>query len=236
MASCIFCGATIRKAVRSKEHVIPMWLLEATGDPHRKIRIEFDPDTGADIIRPASTFHFPACVTCNKSYGTDLEAKAQRAVRELSRRQTLTVSQCYGLLDWLDKVRVGLWLGYHQLHKDFFTPKFRIDGRIAKKDRIAIISVDPNDSYKGFGVGGARRRWSGPTAGSCSPPSPWQAARPAARTSARTQSECPSRRAVSAPGGVKLKRCVRMAGSERWQRAASRKASRADTFAAHDPA
>jgi hypothetical protein len=131
-----------------------MWLLELTGDPHRKIRIEFDPDTGADIVRPASTFHFPACKTCNERYGEGLEARAQRIVIELSRRQSLAVGQCYVLLDWLDKVRVGLWLGYNALHKDIIEPHFRIDGRVAKKDRVAIISVDPNDGFKGFNVGG----------------------------------------------------------------------------------
>jgi hypothetical protein len=39
-------------------------------------------------------------------------------------------------------VRVGLWLGYNMLHKEEFTPKFRIDQRIGIKDRIAIISLD----------------------------------------------------------------------------------------------
>jgi hypothetical protein len=61
MTLCVFCGVEVRKSERSKEHILPMWLLKATGDPHRKIRIEFDPDSGADVIRPASTFHFP-CV------------------------------------------------------------------------------------------------------------------------------------------------------------------------------
>lgn len=154
MANCIFCGTELRKAARSKEHIIPMWLLSFTGDPHRKIRIEFDPDTGADIIRPASTFHFPACPNCNKRYGEGLEAKAHRTVVALSRRRCLSVSDCYCLLDWLDKVRVGLWLGYHALHKDIFEPRFRIDGRLGKKDRVAIVSVDPNDQFKGFSVGG----------------------------------------------------------------------------------
>jgi hypothetical protein len=44
--------------------------------------------------------------------------------------KSLAVSQCYWLLDWLDKVRVGLWLGYNMLHKEEFAPKFRIDQRI----------------------------------------------------------------------------------------------------------
>ena len=154
MTTCVFCGTEARKTLRSKEHIIPMWLLKLTGDPHRKIRIEFDPDTGADVIRPASTFHFPACKTCNERYGAGLEAKAHPIVIELSKRKTLTVAQCYVLLDWLDKVRVGLWLGYHALHRDIIQPHFRIDGRVGKKDRAAIISVDPNDNSKGYSVGG----------------------------------------------------------------------------------
>jgi hypothetical protein len=32
--------------------------------------------------------------------------------------------------------------------------KFRIDQQLGKKDRIAIISVDPHDDSKGFGFGG----------------------------------------------------------------------------------
>ena len=72
----------------------------------------------------------------------------------LCRGGSLQVSQCYRLLDWLDKVRVGLWLGYHMLHKELFVPKFRIDSRLGKKDRVAIVSVDPTDKFKGFSIGG----------------------------------------------------------------------------------
>jgi len=66
----------------------------------------------------------------------------------------LSVSQCYCLLDWLDKVRIGLWLGYHALHKEIFEPNFHIDSRLGKKDRLAIISVDPNDKSRSLGIGG----------------------------------------------------------------------------------
>jgi hypothetical protein len=131
-----------------------MWLFRATGDPHRKIRIEFDPDSGADVIRPASTFHFPACEPCNRVYGKTLEAQAKAAMEALFKGRSLRVSQCYRLLDWLDKVRVGLWLGYHALHKELFPPKFRISARIGVKDRIAIISVDPKDDFRGLQFGG----------------------------------------------------------------------------------
>ena len=149
-SNCVFCGMAVGKSARSREHVIPMWLLRATGDPHRKIKIDSDPVTGADIVRPASTFHFPACDKCNESYGRKLETQAKKAMEALFDGKSLAVSQCYWLLDWLDKVRVGLWLGYNMLHKEEFAPKFRIDQRIGIKDRIAIISVDPNDSTKGM--------------------------------------------------------------------------------------
>jgi hypothetical protein len=154
MAICVFCGDEVRKSVRTREHVLPMWLLKATGDPNRKIRIEFDPDTGADVIRPASTFHFPACGDCNEFYGRTLEAQAKAAFETLSGTGSLRVSQCYHLLDWLDKVRIGLWLGFHALHKEVFVPKFRIDSRLGKKDRVAVVSVDPEDRFKGLHFGG----------------------------------------------------------------------------------
>ncbi|MBR0910628.1 hypothetical protein [Bradyrhizobium japonicum] len=131
-----------------------MWMLRATGDPNRVIRIESDPITGADVLRPASTFHFPACKPCNERYGKTLEARAKRAIESLMAGKSLAVSECYWLLDWLDKVRVGLWLGYNMLHKEEFAPKFRIDQRIGAKDRIAIVSVDPDDRTTGFSVGG----------------------------------------------------------------------------------
>jgi hypothetical protein len=131
-----------------------MWMLRATGDPNRRIRIEIDPVTGQDVIRPASTFHFPACKKCNKAYGTKLEAQAKKAMEALFAGKSLQVSLCYWLLDWLDKVRIGLWLAFNTLHKEFFQPKFRVDQRLGKKDRIAIISVDPDDRTKGFGFGG----------------------------------------------------------------------------------
>ncbi|WP_027515675.1 hypothetical protein [Bradyrhizobium sp. WSM1417] len=153
-SNCVFCGTAVGKSARSREHIIPMWLLRATGDPHRKIKIESDPITGDDVVRPASTFHFPACEPCNQKYGKTIEKHAKKAIESLFIGKSLAVSQCYWFLDWLDKVRVGLWLGYNMLHKEEFAPKFRIDQRIGIKDRIAIISVDPNDRTKGFGFGG----------------------------------------------------------------------------------
>jgi hypothetical protein len=131
-----------------------MWLLRATGDPNRRIKIEEDQITRQDILRSASTFHFPACDPCNKHYGKKLEARAKVVIETVAAGRSLEVSQCYCLLDWLDKVRVGLWLAYNTLHQEEFEPKFRIDQRIGIKDRIAIVRVDPDDRSKGLGFGG----------------------------------------------------------------------------------
>jgi hypothetical protein len=153
-SNCVFCGEPVNKSARSREHVIPMWLLRRTGDPNRLIKVDSDPISGADVVRPASTFHFPACRLCNESYGRTLETRAKEAIESLLANESIEVSHCHWLLDWLDKVRVGLWLGYNMLHKEEFAPKFRIDQRIGTKDRIAIISVDPDDQTKGFSLSG----------------------------------------------------------------------------------
>jgi hypothetical protein len=153
-SNCVFCGKPVGKAARSREHILPMWLLRATGDPNRLIKIETDPITGKDVCRPASTFHFPACQPCNEHYGKTLEVRAKKAIETLIAGKSLEVSQCYSLLDWLDKVRVGLWLGYNMLHKEQFAPRFRISQRLGTKDRVAIVSVDPQDHSKGFAFGG----------------------------------------------------------------------------------
>lgn len=97
-----------------------MWMLRATGDSNRRIKIETDPISGEDIIRPASTFHFPACRPCNESYGKKLEAQAKQAMEALFAGRSLQVSQCYRLLDWLDKIRVGLWLAFLMKDSDTF--------------------------------------------------------------------------------------------------------------------
>lgn len=42
-------------------------------------------------------------------------------------------------MDWLDKVRIGLWLGFIQLNKQQINPLFHIENRIGQYDRILII-------------------------------------------------------------------------------------------------
>jgi len=44
-------------------------------------------------------------------------------------------------MDWFDKVRVGLWLGFHQLSKNMLhvKPQFHIERRIGQFDRLLIV-------------------------------------------------------------------------------------------------
>lgn len=155
MAKCVFCGRLIDRRSRSREHILPMWLLKATGDPHRKFKLWSDPYSGRDSIRPASTFTFPACLGCNQRYGAQLEGQARKIISSISEGRSITVANAYRLLDWLDKVRIGLWLGQKMLHDEGdFEPRFHIDTRLGRKDRIAVIAVDLADKRKQLSFGG----------------------------------------------------------------------------------
>ncbi|WP_421898115.1 hypothetical protein [Marinoscillum sp.] len=53
----------------------------------------------------------------------------------------LSASEVDLFLDWLDKVRIGLWLGFMYLEKGFYpiVPKFHIKKRIGQKDRSLVV-------------------------------------------------------------------------------------------------
>lgn len=153
--ACVFCGAALAKPDRTKEHILPMWLLRMTGDPNRQFRLGTDLRTAEEWIRPASSITFPACDSCNQKYGKGLEAQAHKIIRAIQDGKSISVANAYRLLDWLDKVRVGLWLGLLTLQKEGdFAPKFSIDSRRGRKDRIAIIAVDPDDNSQRLNFGG----------------------------------------------------------------------------------
>ncbi|MBL0075848.1 MAG: hypothetical protein IPP41_07900, partial [Rhodocyclaceae bacterium] len=72
---------------------------------------------------------------------SDLEADAKNLVERALASDPLSAIEISRLLDWLDKVRVGLWLGFHMLNKDFFgvEPNFHIKRRIGQFDRILLV-------------------------------------------------------------------------------------------------
>jgi hypothetical protein len=140
---CLFCGD--RPVGKNKEHVLPQWLLELTGDPTRIANFGLDLSHGIENATPRqyafSQFQFPACAVCNGIFGT-LEGKAKAVVLKILASEKLFAQDISTLLDWLDKVRVGLWLGYHQLDKNFegIHPRFYVQHRLGRKDRLLVLA------------------------------------------------------------------------------------------------
>jgi len=143
---CVFCGESPEE--KNKEHVLPAWLIELTGDPKRiaVFGIDFNRDF---TIRKFSfdAFVFPACTACNSAFG-QLEQSVKQVIVKMVAHQPLSANDLILLLDWLDKVRVGLWLGYPYLNKNLLgiKPRFHIESRIGRADRMAtILHLDDAD-------------------------------------------------------------------------------------------
>ncbi|HHR6392219.1 hypothetical protein [Providencia alcalifaciens] len=165
---CIFCNQQVSN--KSKEHVIPQWLINMTGDPKRAacFGIEFidrkiekpkesfstERESYLDALKSDGAnvfafkdFTFPACTTCNNSYA-DMESKCQKIFVKLLGDNAITKEEIVILLDWFDKVRVGLWLGMLMLKKNplEIEANFGITKRIAQCDRVLVIEKTANES------------------------------------------------------------------------------------------
>ena len=76
MAFCIFCGAP--PSEKTREHIVPQWLLRMTGDPNRPANFGRDwmsPDFKQRIYS-WNAFTFPACDKCNAEW-SELEGKVK---------------------------------------------------------------------------------------------------------------------------------------------------------------
>jgi hypothetical protein len=152
---CVFCGE--KPNSKTKEHVIPHWLIALTGDPKRKVNLgmikTMDEKAGTQRQYSFDSFTFPACDKCNQDY-SDLEGKTKSIVEKILRDDNVTTDEISVLLDWFDKVRVGLWLGYHQLDKNIadISPTFHIATRIGQYDRALFVAKsDATKSKLNFG-------------------------------------------------------------------------------------
>lgn len=120
-----------------------------TGEPNRLANL-------GSIANPNRKFEwknfcFSACEECNSKFG-HLESQAKIVIEKLvSRKLQFSELELVTLLDWLDKIRIGLWLGFLQLDKiDFIEPKFHIQQRIRLADRMAAIYFLKKDEYQGI--------------------------------------------------------------------------------------
>lgn len=141
---CIFCGKEYFRP--SNEHVIPEWLIEMTGDPKRDAVFSFIDNSNNgffDEKRAFRSFVFPSCVDCNNRYSL-LESNARCIVQKILSYDFLCPLEVSILLDWFDKVRIGLWLGYMYLDGNKFKidPGFYINTRISMSDRMLAVAID----------------------------------------------------------------------------------------------
>lgn len=145
--NCVFCGDNITG--KSKEHIIPQWLMRLTGDPNREIHLGINfPKQDKWATNPTSfirkfrfsAFQFPACSKCNSEF-SELENKTKIVIEKLLNRKTINIGDVDTLLDWFDKIRIGLWLGFYFLNKNIthIKPQFAIKKRLGAKDRMLAI-------------------------------------------------------------------------------------------------
>jgi hypothetical protein len=137
--NCIFCGNP--PVSKNKEHILPKWLLSLTGSENRQVPVGYNWKTQEPIKFDFSSFVFPSCKRCNSEF-SDIEAKLRPIFDKLLLDDYLNPIELCLLLDWFDKIRIGLWLAVSYLNKETFgvTPRFYIKDRIATKDRLLTIT------------------------------------------------------------------------------------------------
>jgi hypothetical protein len=138
---CVFCGQ--KPESKSNEHIIARWLIELTGNPSR-IAVFGDKDFAKPELGKKTfsfdSFRFPSCSSCNTRYSR-LEAYVKPIVQRLLDEDSISAPEFHSLLDWFDKIRIGMWLGFRYLNKDpaGITPHFYIDQRLGLSDRMLVI-------------------------------------------------------------------------------------------------
>jgi hypothetical protein len=151
---CLFCGAPFTGQSHNFEHVIPRWLVREADLTKRTAPIDFPTKKfGAAMSRIGGR----ACEKCNED-SSDLEGRARIAYVKIRDGDELSAADARALLDWLDKLRVGMWLWTVDIGKTDYgvVPKFRINARMAQQDRLVLVARYPSDATgKGLGIWGA---------------------------------------------------------------------------------
>lgn len=148
---CLFCGDPLDGQKRNFEHIIPRWLAKEADLERRKMPLE---TRDRRIEVGMGRIGMKVCVRCNND-GSNLEGDAKLAYLALARGDDLDDGAVRTLLDWLDKIRIGMWLWLLENSKESvpIDPKFRINQRMAGKDRILLAKRYPQ-GLKGLGFWG----------------------------------------------------------------------------------
>jgi len=128
-----------------------------TGDPKRKAVFGMDfrhlKKTGERKLLSFSfdQLHFPACERCNSKFSL-LEGRVHQYFNRMFDSDFFNPVEIDDLLDWFDKVRIGLWLWSITLGEmlDDVLPKFHITSRMGNKDRVLFIYEMQEYSTKGI--------------------------------------------------------------------------------------
>jgi hypothetical protein len=150
---CVFCGN--KPEFKNNEHILPQWLLKLTGNPKRTVNFGIDYKTGETIRFDWTSLQVPSCKGCNEEF-SDLENRSKDYILAILDRKPLTSIEYSDFMDWLDKVRTGLWLNYMliQGNPTNIKPNFHIKSRLGQKDRmIAIYPIEGDE--KGLNLYGA---------------------------------------------------------------------------------
>ena len=151
---CIFCGETPKD--KNLEHVIPQWLIKMTGREKSDI-FSLYPDAKRHI--PFLGFKFPACTECNSKYAK-MEALVKPVLERVLSGQSISGADASLLMDWFDKIRVGMWLTemfFNPELKHDIQPHFFIDSRVGKTDRmLSVRKIAETDKEKGIYIGGTQ--------------------------------------------------------------------------------
>lgn len=146
---CVFCGGIPEN--KNKEHIIPRWLINKTGNPNRTINLGMD-FKSRDPEKRIRSYAFnqltlPACEKCNSKFGI-LENKVKPVIENIVDNNFLSIQDVSILLDWFDKVRVGLWHYYYIMNENpmWIKPHLFINNRTRKFDRVLFIYRAENDN------------------------------------------------------------------------------------------
>lgn len=151
--TCIFCGVEFRGQKKNFEHVISRWLVEHADLAKRTMPVALQ---GRQFDAAMNRIGAHSCAKCNDE-SSGLESAAKHAYGKILNGDDLFEWDIQVLLDWLDKVRTGLWLWLVAVGRDEFKfrPKFTINSRVATKDRLlAIVKYRPEQRMTGLGLQG----------------------------------------------------------------------------------
>lgn len=137
---CLFCGE--KPESKTSEHIIPQWLISLTGNPNREILVGMKMDGSGEYRKYSfNSFKFPACKRCNENF-SEIEGITKPIILKILNLEAISSFEFDVLLDWFDKIRIGLWLSYYNLNKNHSSikPNFRINSRVKTFDRMLKIS------------------------------------------------------------------------------------------------